>query len=109
MKFVYTRVYERKIDKILTAPERVAAENAIASNPKASPVIPGTGGLRKARVSRTGMGKSGGARIVFYYWQMESTIFMLAAYAKSDQEDLSADEKQQLKALVEALKQNEKG
>jgi hypothetical protein len=35
---------------------------------------------------------------------MESTIFMLTAYAKSDQEDLSAVEKQQMKTLVASLK-----
>jgi hypothetical protein len=35
---------------------------------------------------------------------MESTIFMLTAYAKSDREDLSAAEKQQMKAVVASLK-----
>lgn len=104
MKLVYTTVYERKIDRILTALERKAAEAYIASNPTSHPVIQGTGGIRKARMARAGMGKRGGARIVFYYWQVESNIFMLTAYAKGDQEDLSADEKKQLKALVEMLR-----
>jgi hypothetical protein len=108
MKLVYTTVYERKIDRILTASERKAAEDYIASNPTFHPVIQGTGGIRKARVARAGMGKRGGARIIFYYWQVESTIFMLTAYAKGAQEDLSAEEKKQLKALVDTLKQKEK-
>ncbi len=108
MKFVYTTVYERNVGKILTALERKAAESYIAGNPTFHPVIPGTGGIRKARVARTGMGKRGGARIAFYYWQVAGTIFMLTVYAKGDQEDLSADEKKQLKALVEMLKAQEK-
>jgi hypothetical protein len=107
MKLVYTTVYERKISKILTASERRAAEDYIAANPTIHPVIQGTGGIRKARVARGGMGKRGGARVVFYYWQLESTLFMLTAYAKGEQEDLSTAEKRQLRALVDILKAQE--
>jgi mRNA-degrading endonuclease RelE of RelBE toxin-antitoxin system len=108
MKIVYTTIYERKISAILTPLEREAVENDIANNPTLYPVIPGTGGIRKARAARSNKGKRGGVRIAFYFWQMESTIFMLTAYAKSDQEDLSASEKKQTKALVNALKKNAK-
>jgi mRNA-degrading endonuclease RelE of RelBE toxin-antitoxin system len=104
MKIVYTTIYERKISAILSLSEREVIENDIASNPTLYPVIPGTGGIRKARAARGGRGKRGGARIAFYFWQVESTIFMLTAYAKSDQKDLSANDKRQIKALGEALK-----
>jgi mRNA-degrading endonuclease RelE of RelBE toxin-antitoxin system len=108
MKIVYTTIYERKIRRILTPLEQDAIENDIANNPTLYPVIPGTGGIRKARSGSAGKGKRGGARIAFYFWQVESTIFMLTAYAKSDQEDLSVDEKKQIKALVDVLKKKEK-
>lgn len=104
MKIVYTTIYERKVSAILTPSEREAIENDIADNPTLYPMIPGTGGIRKARAARGSKGKRGGARIAFYFWQIESTIFMLTAYAKSEQEDLSAAEKKQIKALVELLK-----
>jgi hypothetical protein len=104
MKIVYTTIYERKISAILTPLEREAVENDIANNPTLYPVIPGTGGIRKARAARSGKGKRGGARIAFYFWQMESTIFMLTAYAKNNQEDLSVAEKKQIQALVDVLK-----
>ncbi len=108
VKIVYTRVYERKVSAILALSERTAIENAIADNPTRYPVIPGTGGIRKARAARGNKGKRGGARIVFYFWQVEETIFMLTAYAKSNQEDLSSDEKKQIKALVDLLKEEER-
>jgi hypothetical protein len=108
VKIVYTTIYERKVRAVLTPLERNAIENAIANNPTRYPVISGTGGIRKARAARGGKGKRGGARIAFYFWQVESTVFMLTAYAKSEQEDLSADEKKQIKALVDALKKREK-
>ncbi len=40
---------------------------AIAADPAAYPVIPGTGGVRKARWTRQGKGKSGGVRVIYYY------------------------------------------
>ncbi|HKP51179.1 MAG TPA: type II toxin-antitoxin system RelE/ParE family toxin [Chloroflexia bacterium] len=88
--------------------EREVIETAIANNPKLYPVIPGTGGIRKARAARGNKGKRGGARVAFYFWQVESTIFMLTALAKNEQEDLTNDEKQQLKALVALLKEHAK-
>jgi len=39
----------------------------IAANPLAGQVIPGTGGLRKIRWSRPGMGKRGGVRVIYFY------------------------------------------
>jgi len=41
-------------------------EANIAADPSAYPVIPGTGGFRKARWSRGSSGKSGGVRAIFY-------------------------------------------
>ena len=38
----------------------------IAENPLAGDVIPGASGLRKVRWSRSGMGKRGGARVIYY-------------------------------------------
>ncbi len=107
VKIVYTTLYERKISAVLTSSERIVIEDAISGNPKMYPVIPDTGGIRKARAARGSGGKRGGARVIFYYWQVESTVFMLTAYAKSEREDLSAGEKKQIKALVELLKKQE--
>lgn len=39
----------------------------IASAPEDHPVIPGTGGFRKARSARRGKGKSGGFRVVYFF------------------------------------------
>jgi hypothetical protein len=108
MKIVYTTVYERRVGTLLTPAERKQAEDAIAANPTVHPVMQGTGGIRKARAARGSKGKRGGARIAFYFWQTESTIFMLTVYAKSEQEDLSAEDKRRLRALVDLLKEEEK-
>jgi len=37
------------------------------------PIIPETGGARKARMKAKGRGKSGGYRVI-YYWVVENTV-----------------------------------
>jgi hypothetical protein len=50
------------------------------------------------------MGKRGGARIVYYYYDTSVPIYLLAAYAKAKQEDLSAHEKATFRKYVAVLK-----
>jgi len=76
----------------------------IARNREAGERIPGTGGLRKVRWSRQGMGKSGGARVIYYYDNVSAPLYLLTVYAKAQQDDLSAREKAAFRKLVQVLK-----
>jgi hypothetical protein len=98
------RLYEKSVTRLLTAAERIALENSIATDPEAHPVIPGAGGVRKARWGRGASGKRGGVRAIYYYLASGSTVYMLAVYAKADKEDLTEREKQELKRVAIALK-----
>jgi hypothetical protein len=64
---IATSRYRREARRLLTEEEGAAARDATASNPEFYPVIPGTGGVRKARWRRQGKGKSGGVRVIYYY------------------------------------------
>ena len=103
MQILATKVYRRRVAKLLSADERQAAEDEIAQDPLRWPVIRGTGGLRKARAARGSTGKSGGARIIYYYWSTEEAIYLLTIYAKNKQSDLSAADKSALRKIVESL------
>jgi len=46
--------------------ERLEFFSWIASEPEAGVVIAGSGGCRKVRWSRPGMGKQGGARVIYF-------------------------------------------
>jgi len=64
-------------------------------------LIQGAGGLRKVRWKLEGKGKSGGVRII-YYWKTEGDqIYMLFVYPKSEQENLTSEQKKALKQIVE--------
>ena len=103
MKVIATRGYDRRARKLLTPPERAAVELEIALAPDAWSVIPGTGGARKARVSRGGKGKRGGARIVYYVVTRRRLLFLLDMYAKGAKEDLTHADKAEIRRLVAAL------
>ncbi len=76
----------------------------VARNPLAGDEMPGTGGLRKLRWSRRGMGKRGGARVIYYYYNESSPLYLLMAYAKAAQENPSPAALSRLVKLTEAVK-----
>ena len=77
---------------------------AIALDPESGTVIPGTGGLRKLRWSRPGLGKRGGLRIIYYIVTPENVCILLMVYAKSQTGDLSPDARRRLVRAVEQIK-----
>ena len=70
--------------------------------------IPCTGGLRKVRWSRADMGKRGGTRIIYYYYDESAPIYLLWIYAKGTQEDLTPKEKILLSKFATELKSTNK-
>lgn len=81
--------------------EREAFVNWIAQNPMAGDVIVGSGGLRKVRWSRAGVGKSGGARVVTYHVSDEGRVWLLVAYAKAKFDTLPTDFLVELKKEID--------
>jgi hypothetical protein len=95
--------YLRRAEDILNADERDDVINALAYAPLSGDLIPGTGGLRKVRIARAGTGKRGGARVIYYFYNEEFPLLLLAIYAKNAQSDLSASEKRLLSELMEGV------
>lgn len=62
-----------------------------------------TGGCKKIRWSRSGMGKRGGVRIIYYVRLLSGKIYLLLIYPKNAKDDLSESEKAILKAISQKL------
>lgn len=74
------------IKDLLTDDELADLEFSLAADPQGHPVVPGAGGVRKARWSRSGMGKRGGIRVIYFYVARVQVVLLIAAYAKNVQE-----------------------
>lgn len=85
-----------------------AIENDLLRNPAGGRIVPGLGGIRKGRVGDPGRGKGkrGGLRYLYLYLEHRNHIHLLFLLSKGEQEDLSATEREQVRALVAAIKQH---
>ncbi len=63
-------------------PELQKLQTQIMQRVEAGKIITGSGGIRKLRWARQGMGKSGGVRVISYWAKARDQIYMLTMYSK---------------------------
>ena len=71
--------------------ERIEFIDWITENTLAGDVIPGTGGMRKVRWTRQGIGKRGGARVIYFTRLAKGELVLLLVYAKAKFDNLRPD------------------
>ena len=81
---IETPTFQKQADKLWSEDERLGFIAWIAANP-----IPGAEGARKVRWSRTGTGKSGGARVIYFNLTEEEVVLLVAVYAKADSSSMT--------------------
>lgn len=96
--------YQKRAAKLLTENEQTQLECSLSQDPEQHPVIPGTGGFRKARWGRSGKGKRGGVRVIYYYWIAPDIVYLADIYAKNQKENLTDADKKALKQLSQNIK-----
>jgi hypothetical protein len=98
---VETPGYLRDAKEIFSEAEREEIVKMVAADPECGGVIPGTGGFRKVRVARSGMGKRGGARVVYILRNESFPVFLTAAYAKNEKDNLTQKERNDLSRMAD--------
>jgi hypothetical protein len=93
----------RKSEKLLNAEEHDLLLSFLATNPTTGVLIPGTGGVRKLRWATGNKGKSGSIRIIYFYHNTAIPLFLLTAFSKSERENLTKAEQNQLAGLTKIL------
>jgi len=104
LRFMYTiietDIFKRYAEAIWDEDERDEFINWLAANPLDGDVVPGSGGMRKVRWTRSGMGKRGGTRVIYYNTLSEGSIWLLIAYTKAKFDDLPLAFLKQLKEEI---------
>ena len=95
--------YRRRASELLTDRQRDAVIGMVAYEPTCGDIIPGSGGLRKVRIGRDGIGKRGGTRVVYYFYNEDFPVLLLALYAKNEKSDLTIAEKREFAASMREI------
>ena len=78
-------------------------QEELLANPQLGNVIQGTGGVRKMRFALENRGKSGSVRVIYVDFVIHEKLYLLTAYPKSEKDNLTKAERNELKKLVEIL------
>ena len=100
---VETPTYLKAAEKLFSADEREAIVAMVAGTPECGDVIQGTGGFRKVRVGRGGIGKSGGARVIYILRNERFPVFLVAVYAKNEKANLTKAERNELAKMADEI------
>lgn len=104
-EFIYTAPFRKSWKAMgLDDDDCKTLEEILLKNPQLGDVIEGTGGARKMRIQLEGRGKSGGGRVIYVDVYEKEKLYLLLAYPKSVQDDLTPEQTKQIRMLIEAIK-----
>jgi hypothetical protein len=86
--FIESSVFERLMPIYLDDDEYGELQQYMMQNPEAGQLVRGSGGVRKLRWVRPGMGKRGGLRVIYFVRYEPNEFWMLSLYAKAKQENV---------------------
>ncbi len=78
-------------------------QEELLTDPKVGAVMRGTGGVRKMRFAFEQKGKSGSARVIYVDFEIYEKIFLITAYPKSEKDNLTDAERNEIKQMIKAL------
>lgn len=106
LTFIELPPFQRFRDENLTDEEYRGFQNELLSHPEKGDLIQGLNGLRKIRLAdnKRNKGKRGGIRVIYYYFVSKEQIYLVTAYGKDKQEDLTTEQRKSLSAIIDFVK-----
>ena len=98
-----TESFQRKVAKLLSFQEKEDLIAYLSENPSVGDLIQGTGGIRKLRWARGAKGKSGGVRVLYYFYSEIMPLYLLAVFGKNEKSNITFEEKNLLSKAVKEL------
>ena len=109
VEFIESRRFTRRLHELAgdAADELLRAiESDLEQNPDRGALVPGLGGIRKARIGNPGRGKAkrGGFRYLYLYLQQRQHIHLLMLLDKGEQEDVTEAERKRMREWVAEIR-----
>jgi hypothetical protein len=114
VEFIESRPFTRKLLNLAgdAADELLRAiQKELRRKPDRGAMVPGLGGVRKARLANPlrGKGKRGGYRYLYLCLEHRQHIHLLLLLDKNEQEDASEEQRRQIREWVAQLKKDSGG
>jgi hypothetical protein len=95
--------FQKRASGLLKEHEKASIINYLALHPKSGDLMQGAGGIRKLRWSAQGKGKSGGVRVIYYFYNGTMPLFLLTVFGKGEKANLSKAERNELARFTNLL------
>lgn len=106
-KFVMMPVFDKQWREMgLDDNDLQSLQTQLLENPQIGKVIKGTGKLRKMRFALPNRGKSGSSRVLYVDFVVAETIYLIFAYSKNEKDNLSDEERNNIKKLIDRIEQS---
>jgi hypothetical protein len=114
VEFIESSAFTRRLHQLAgdSADELLSAiQRELLEKPDRGAMVPGLGGVRKARIAnpRRGKGKRGGYRYLYPYFERRQHIHLLILLDKNEQEDASNKQRRQMRDWVAQIKKDTGG
>ena len=83
-----------------------ALQIELLKDPQIGSVIKGTGKLRKMRFAFPNRGKCGSSRVLYVDFVLAETIYLIFAYPKNEKDNLTDEERNNIKKMIEKIEQS---
>jgi hypothetical protein len=111
VEFIESRPFTRKLHRLAgDGADGVlrAIQGDLERNPDRGAMVPGLGGVRKARIANPGRGKGkrGGYRYLYLYLETRQHIHLLLLLDKNEQEDATEEQRRQIRHWAAQVKRD---
>ncbi|MHB5289857.1 type II toxin-antitoxin system RelE/ParE family toxin [Klebsiella pneumoniae] len=103
LTFIELQGFSKRRQVLLQDDEFRAFQEILINDPEAGDTISGTGGFRKIRWSRPGMGKRCGVRVIYYNVTKKGRIYLALIYPKNEQDELNQEQKKMLRQVADLI------
>jgi len=105
MEFIESPDFTKQITRFPDEDYRVF-QTDLAMEPMQGPILRGCGGFRNARMAfpSAGIGKSGGARVIYLHLPEKDEIHLIKIYGKSSKASLTQAEQNALRKIAHQIR-----
>ena len=99
-EFIESSLFSSMVQDYLNDGDYAQFQQYLMETPDAGDLVKGSGGVRKVRWSRPGVGKSGGVRVCYFARSRVGQILLLVIYAKGARDSIAGST---LKSIKEGM------